>query len=94
MHEEEGTMWLGKNLEILQYYIIIHCLDSDGKVKEPGFSSIQSLPTAFLQSVLPDPTHNNNNVSYFYKNLKNLHTGIRTLRSRDINWFAQSHTGS
>lgn len=27
---------------------IIHCLDSDGEKKETEFSSLQSLPTAFL----------------------------------------------
>ena len=66
---------------------IIHCLGSVGEKKETGFSSLQSLPTAFLlQSVLPDPTHNNNNVCYFYETLNNLHTRLylacTTLRGR------------
>lgn len=72
---EKGGCDLERTLKF--HKTIIHCLDSDGKKKETGFSSLRSLPTAFLlQSVLPDPTHNNNNVCYFYKTLNNFHTRL------------------
>ena len=73
--KEGGSCELERTLKF--HNTIIHCLDSDGKKKETEFSSLQSLPTAFfLQCFLPDPTHNNNNVCYFYKTPKNFHTHL------------------